>query len=478
MTITHRRAKIVATVGPATASDEKLAGLISAGADILRLNFSHVTHQMCSALIPSIRRIAHELEKPVAILQDLQGPKIRTGRLQSGATVELQHGEDFTITSRPLLGDATVVSTSYRQLPQDVRAGDHILLADGLIELEVLRTNDTDIVSRIINGGALGENKGINLPGVNVSIPALTEKDLVDLEFGLSQGVDYVAMSFVRRPEDVVSVLNVIERRGLDVPVIAKLEKPESIVNLDQILDVAYGVMVARGDLGVELPPERVPVIQKKIIQRANEKNRLVITATQMLESMITNPRPTRAEASDVANAVFDGTDALMLSGETAAGLHPIEAVQMMSRIIEEAEHFAKELSRPLQHSSTEELSFPAAVCDAAFHAASSIGARAIIVFTQTGATARLISKYRPTSEIIAFTPHDFVTRRMNFYWGVKPMIMHPISNVDELIHALDRVLLERNVVEENDKLVILTGAPIVEQGHTSLLKLHSVTRR
>lgn len=478
MSQAHRRARIVATIGPATTSEEKLRELILAGADVMRLNFSHGSHEDHAARLQAIRRIARELDKPIALLQDLQGPRIRTGKLAFGTEVELQPGQLFKITSEPILGDANRISTSYKDLPHDVKKGDRILLADGSIELDVLETNQTEVMCKVIDGGTLGQNKGMNLPGVAVSLPALTDKDRLDLEFGLRQGVDYVAISFVRKPEDVVAVLDTIAAHEQDVPVIAKLEKPESITNLDQILEVAYGVMVARGDLGVELAPERVPVIQKHIIQKANESNRLVITATQMLESMMSNQRPTRAEASDVANAVFDGTDALMLSGETATGEYPIEAVQMMARIIEEAEHFAKELSRPFQFAAGEKIAFPAAVCDAAFHAARAVGARAIVVFTQTGATARLISKYRPASEIIAFTPHELVTRRMNFYWGVKPMIMHAISNVDELIQALDRVLLERNLTKEGDKLVILTGAPIVERGHTSLLKLHSVTKR
>lgn len=452
-----------------------LRKLIEAGVNVARLNFSHGTHQQYAQVIRNIRSICAELDTAVAIMQDLQGPKIRTGRLQDGGPVQLKSGQPFTITTRPVTGNSGRVSTSYAGLPRDVRAGDRVLLSDGAIELVVRQTTDAEIQSEVLAGGTLAENQGINVPGVMISAPPLAEKDLKDLEFGLEHKVDFIALSFVRRASDVRSLKEKLAKASADIPVIAKLEKPQAIENLDEILDISEGVMVARGDLGVEMSPEKVPVIQKDIITKANRWGKLVITATQMLESMINNPRPTRAEASDVANAVFDGSDAVMLSGETARGQYPIESVRMMVKIITESEKV-----EPRSHLTEDDqyltnLTFPEAVCDAAYHASRVIRANAIIAFTQTGATAKLISKYRPSTDIIAFTPHAHIVSRMCLYWGVKPMCMHEITNVDELIRALEKILLDRKIVKRNDNLIILTGAPIMEKGHTSLMKLHHV---
>lgn len=440
-----------------------------------RLNFSHGNHESHLETLRNLREISEELGLSIAILQDLQGVKIRTGPLENGNPVELKKGETLEITTEAVAGTAERISTSYESLPRDVQRGDRILLSDGLIELSVLSTTDKSVVCQVLTGGTLNQNQGINIPGAAISAPALTSKDLSDLEFGIEHQVDFIALSFVRRPEDILELKRILSDRKVEIPVIAKLEKPTAIENLDAILDVCEGVMVARGDLGVEMPPERVPVIQKQIIRKANRKNRLVITATQMLESMIGNPRPTRAEASDVANAVFDGTDALMLSGETAAGKYPIESVQMMARIIEEAEQMVSE-HPPRRAAGDADLDFPEAVCDAAYHASKAIHARAIVAFTQSGSTAKLISKYRPRTDIFAFTPHRRVMNRMCLYWGVKPMLMEAILNVDELIRELDRQLIESRLVKEADNLIILTGAPIIERGHTSLMKLHSVS--
>lgn len=468
-----RRAKIVATIGPGTQSRDMLRKLIHAGMDVARLNFSHGSYETHKSVIRSIREVSLELGKPVGILQDLQGVKIRTGTLKDGKPVELKTGGELTITTRAVIGSSKVISTGYKALPYDVKPGDRILLSDGLIELEVVSATEEDIECNIVSGGALAENQGINAPGSDISAPPLTEKDVDDVIFGIENEVDYVALSFVRRPEDVLELKTRLDDRGADIPVIAKLEKPRAIENLDSILDVCDGVMVARGDLGVEMPPERVPILQKKIIQAANKKGKPVITATQMLESMIKKPRPTRAEASDVANAVFDGTDAVMLSGETAVGAFPIETISMMCKIIEESEstleHF---LTRK---ASGYRLSFPDAICEAAYYASQSIRTKAICAFTQTGSTARTIAKYRPQTEILGLTPEERIMRRLCLYWGVRPMLMRAIEHVDELIHMLETTLLEKELIKNGDNLIILTGAPIIEKGHTSLMKLHRV---
>ena len=469
-----RRAKIVATIGPASKSPEILQGLILAGMDVARLNFSHDDHQSHQKTITDIREVSKALKKPVAILQDLQGLKIRTGQLENGTPVRLISGQQFVITTDPIVGHQEKVSTSYAAFPADLETGNRILLSDGLIELRVLSTTSTEVVCEVITGGMLAERQGINLPRVKISAPALTEKDLQDLDFGMEQHIDYLALSFIRRPQDVLKLKERLAIHKRDTPVIAKLEKPMAIDNLGIIMDVCDGVMVARGDLGVEMAPERVPVIQKHVIQQANKRGKIVITATQMLESMIHNPRPTRAEASDVANAVWDGTDAVMLSGETAIGHYPVESVVMMAKIINEAEGMGGP-SRAQQPETAENLSFPEAVCNAAFHASKSINARAIVAFTQTGSTARVISKFRPSADILGLTPHVKIVNRMSLYWGVQPLRMREISNVDQLIQELDKLLLKQKLVQNGDNLIILSGAPIVEKGHTSLMKLHAV---
>ncbi len=472
-----RRAKIVATIGPASQSPEMLGKLMEAGMDVARLNFSHGDHESHGKTILHIREASKLLSKPVAIMQDLQGLKIRTGPLEDGAPVELETGQTFVITIQSVAGNSERVSTSYEALPKDLRPGDRLLLSDGLIELRVLTTTRSDVECEVIAGGTLAENQGINLPMVKISASALTEKDLRDLEFGAEQQIDYLALSFIRRPRDILKLKERMAQKNWDAPVIAKLEKPMAIENLDAILGVCEGVMVARGDLGVEMAPEKVPVIQKHIIAEANKRGNLVITATQMLESMIHSPRPTRAEASDVANAVLDGTDALMLSAETARGHYPAESVAMMARIINEAEQM-ENASHTERSQKSRPLSFPEAVCDAAYHVSRSIKARAIVAFTQSGSTARLISKYRPSTDILSLTPNPNILNRLALYWGVRPILMHEIGNVDQLIEALEELLLDQKWVEEGDDLIILTGAPIVEKGHTSLMKLHTVKAR
>jgi pyruvate kinase len=442
--------------------------------DVARLNFSHGDHDSHGKTIARIRKASKEIGKPVAIMQDLQGLKIRTGQLENQEPVELIDGQQFAITTETIEGNRDRVSTSYDLLPRDVEKGNRILLSDGLIELRVISTTDTEVQCEVVSGGTLGETQGINLPQVNLSRTGLTAKDLTDLEFGMEQRVDCVALSYIQSAEDILRIREEISSRNHDTPIIAKLETEAAIDNLEAIMEACDAVMVARGDLGVELPPERVPVIQKQVITRANQMGKAVITATQMLESMVSNPRPTRAEASDVANAVFDGTDAVMLSSETTKGRYPVASVVMMAKIIDEAER-AGTRTRAGRLEKAENLSFPEAVCNAAFHASRSINARAIVVFTQTGATARLISKFRPSADIFGLTPHCHVMNRMALYWGVHGIQMSEIANIEQLIEGLDNLLLKLQLVAIGDKLVILTGAPIVQKGSTTLMKLHQV---
>ena len=465
-----RRAKIVCTIGPASDSPEVLRQLIAAGLDLARLNFSHGTHERHADTIRAIREASTAAERPIAILQDLQGPRIRIGALaqpvsvKAGTTIMLSVATD---------GPASSIPVTYAQLPADVKPGDRILINDGLVELVVERSEKTSVLCRVLTGGVISSHKGMNLPGVSVSAPTLGDKDREDLAFGLSHGVDYVALSFVRSPEDILSARDYMKRYGAEAAIIAKIERPEAIERLEEIVAVSDGVMIARGDLAVETSPEAVPLLQKRIIHTANARRVIVITATQMLESMTENPRPTRAEASDVANAVLDGTDAVMLSAETAAGRYPVDAVRTMARIVETAESGAVE---PMMTSATGALSFPAAICGAGARAARETNAKVAVAFTESGTTARLLSKERPPVPIVAYTPHAAIQRRMALYWGVLPRAMRTISNTDELVRELERSLREDKLAGSGDRIVILLGAPAGTRGSTNLLKLHTIT--
>ena len=467
-----RHSKIVCTIGPATSSAAMIERLIEAGMDVARLNFSHGTHAEHAGRIALLRDAAIKHQKPIAIIADLQGPKIRTGPLVGKTPVELKAGQRFVITTAKLMGDANRVSTTFRPLPREVHRGNRILLSDGLIELRVMQVLGEKVVTEVVNGGVLGEHKGINLPGVQLRVPALTAKDRADLAFALKEGANYVAVSFVRHAEDVVLAKNLIKRAGRDTPVIAKLEKPEAIENLDAILRVADGVMVARGDLGVEMSPERVPVVQKMIIARAREARRPVITATQMLESMTQNPRPTRAEASDVANAIFDGSDAVMLSAETASGKYPVEAVSMMARIIEDAEANITDFPRPPMQ---EKLKVAETVAELVCHASRELHMRLIAVFTHSGFTARLVSRYRPLVPIVAFTPEAETRRRMALIWGVIARGIADVKKVDGLAEIAEQRLLEEKLVKKGDVIGIVAGTPMGIRGTTNFMKFHVV---
>jgi pyruvate kinase len=470
-----RRAKIVCTIGPACNSEAAMRDLMRLGMDVARLNFSHGTHEDHAHNITRLRRAAEREGRTICILQDLQGPKIRTGTLENHEPVLLKTGSVVTITPQDVPGNATRISTTFPGLARELSAGARILLSDGLIELRVRGSRGTDILCDVINGGTLGEHKGINLPGVALSIPALTEKDRADLEFGLNHGVDAVAASFVRTAADVGLVKQILAAHRSDIPVIAKLEKPQAIDHLEEILEAADGVMVARGDLGVEMAPEKVPVIQKYVIRRAGVWRRPVITATQMLESMVENPRPTRAEASDVANAIFDGSDAVMLSAETASGAYPRESVALMARIVVEAECNMADFMQPRRRRENRGLSVAETICEAIAHSAEDLPMGAIAVFTETGNTARMISKYRPQTPIYAFTHVTPVLHRLNLYWGVHPVRCSQAHSAEEMVNMAEQDLVRGGVLKPGDVLGVVAGTRQAS-GSTNLMRLHVVT--
>jgi pyruvate kinase len=473
-TLKNRRARIVATLGPASSQPETVRALLAAGMNVARVNMSHGSHEAHEKTIRTVREIAASLHLPLAILLDLSGPKIRTGKLTDGRAVQLQASQSLTITTREIVGDAQIVSTSYAHLPTDVKAGDCILFADGAIELRVERVENTEVLCRVIHGGLLGENKGINLPGIKLSAPSLTEKDKADLRFGLEQKVDYVALSFVRAARDCISAKTLIELLGGDVPLIAKIEKREALDDLDNIIRESDGVMVARGDLGVETAVESVPFHQKLIIAKANAAEKLVITATQMLESMTQEPRPTRAEASDVANAILDGTDAVMLSAETATGAWPVRAVETMARIICFTESCGTQLKLQrepfhLHHTGDE----GRAIAEAAIFAAEEIRASLIVVFSKSGTMARHISALRPAQRIIAFTPHESTRNRLAAVWGLEPHLLDFSGRGGELLTRADELLLRLGIAHRGETIVLMAGRLPQHPGLSSMMKLH-----
>ncbi len=477
-----RKAKIIATIGPASQDEETLEKLILAGMNVARMNFSHGTHEEYAGCIATIRRLSTKLGISVGILQDLQGPKIRVGELSE--IIQLAEGEIVTLyaeSTPPPEGEGEKIPVDFRQLFASVRTSDRLLLDDGRLTLEVLSVKDRNtLTAKVIIGGPLSSHKGINLPGVQLRIAGFTEKDEADLAFGLSQGVDAVAVSFVRTAEDMRKVRYAMERfaNGKNLPLlIAKLEKPEALDHLDAILEIVDGVMVARGDLGVELPPERVPVQQKHIIKAANDGAKFVITATQMLESMITNPLPTRAEASDVANAVFDGTDAVMLSAETAAGKYPVESVEMMDRIVREAEMHFMEWGTE-QHVHGFEQSDAASMARAAQALANDKNVTAVACFTTRGQTAWLMSKIRPRVPIMAFTPDQNTYQRLAFMWGVRPQLVPFANSVDEMLDYVDAALMKSDVVQIGDQVVMVCGFPVGAVRPPNMALLHTVGER
>jgi pyruvate kinase len=469
----QRRAKIVATLGPSSRSESVFRELVRAGLDVARLNFSHGTHPEKLELIQMVRRVAREEGKTICVLGDLQGPKIRTGRLLNKTPIQLETGQRLTITPRDVAGTLECISTVFPTLAENLEPGSRLLLSDGLIELRVVAMDGDDVECDVINGGILGEFKGINLPGIPVKVPSLTEKDEVDLVFCMESKVDAIALSFVRTAEDVRVVKEKIAKYNGDVWIIAKLEKPQAIENLDSILAIADGVMVARGDLGVEMPPEKVPAIQKLVIRRAAEYRKPVITATQMLESMVENPRPTRAEASDVANAVYDGSDAVMLSAESAAGKYPVEAVRMMARIVSETEDQMQLTPLAAPHTSSRvRLTIAETICESMAHATEDLDIAAIAVFTETGATARQLSKYRPKPPVFALSSSEEVINRMPLLWGVQPILCPKLTTTEQMVTIAEHLLEAAGYLHKGDILGIVAGTRTLT-GSTNFLRLH-----
>ncbi len=471
---TPRRTKIVCTIGPATSSPERLAALMQAGMNVARLNFSHGTRESHATTIERIRQVSDTLALPIGILQDLPGPKTRTIGPANGP-VELREGAKFVLTTRSVPGSAEEVSVTLATLPQDVRPGNAILLDDGNIELEVVKVRDQDVETVVVTGGPLSAAKGINVPNVTLSVSSLTERDIDFLHFGLEMGVDLVALSFVRSVGDVLTARSIIDRTDKRPLLIAKLEKHEAIENLDEILAAVDGLMVARGDLGVEIPIEQVPLAQKKIIAAANHVGKPVITATQMLESMIVNPRPTRAEVTDIANAIFDGTDAVMLSGETAVGAYPIQAVRMMDRVAREVEP-ALPYARMLQD---KERDLESTIFDAisydAVHAAAQLDAKLIVAFTSSGTTARRVAKYRPHIPILAVTPDRASWHRLALSWGVTPYIVAQSESIEHMTAEARTAALETGMARVRDRIVIIAGVPVGYPGRTNLLRIETL---
>jgi len=466
-----KKAKMVCTLGPASNTKETIQKLVRAGMDVARLNFSHGSYDEHAHLIKLVRQVSKETGKPVAILQDLQGPKIRIGQFEEGP-VTLEAGDRFTITTRAVGGSQSEVSTTYTNLPKDLKKGDAILINDGLIKMKVHSVDDKDVQCIVVNGGVLYDRKGINLPGVKVSEPSLTKKDRRDLEFGLKHDVDYIALSFVRDEQSIRELKEIIAEK--QIPVVAKLEKPEALDKLDEIIAETDVVMVARGDLGVEISPEQVPIVQKRIIEKCRLNGVPVITATQMLDSMMVNPMPTRAEVSDVANAIFDGSDAVMLSGETAFGKYPLKAVRMMNSIISEAEKSDYIRVAEFKTKGSQHFTFSQSICHSAAVGATDTKANCIVVFSESGYTARMMSRYRPTVPIVALTSHVETLHRMALYWGTAPLLLKEKIAINISLNKLETYLKDLGMVRDSDKIVIIAGST-QEEGGTNLLRLHRV---
>lgn len=467
-----RRAKIVCTLGPATSTPETIRELVQAGMNVARLNMSHGSHDFHAKSYDLVRQISDETLHAIGILADLQGPKIRLDEF-NGGSAEIRTGDQFTITTRDLKGDNTICGTTYKGLAGDCKPGDIVLIDDGKISLVVTSVTATDVITKVVDGGTVSNHKGINLPGVAVSVPALSEKDIDDLRWALRQGVDLVALSFVRKASDIKDVHRIMDEEGIRIPVIAKIEKPQAVENLAEIIDTFDAIMVARGDLGVELPLEEVPLVQKEIIELSRAAGKPVIVATQMLESMITMSRPTRAEASDVANAVLDGADALMLSGETSVGAHPVLAVTTMSRIIKHIEDEALQRLPKVADdgSDTVALAMTAAAVDVANH----INARSLVVFTETGQSALFIARHRPENSILAFTPNPRVRNQLSLAWGTETFLVPPVYHTDEMVEQIDRTLLELNRFNRNEYVVVIAGVPPGVPGTTNGMRVHQL---
>jgi pyruvate kinase len=465
-----RKAKIICTLGPASDSPQVIEGLIRAGMDVARLNFSHGSHEDHRRRANMVRKIAAKVGRPVAILQDIQGPKIRLGRFEGGQ-LTITGDQVVTVTTRNVLGQGSVIPTPIKSLPRDVKPGDPILLDDGKVRLEVLRVKGQDVTCRVRVGGLLKDQKGLNLPGALVSVPTITQKDALDLAFGQELGVDFVALSFVRTAEDIVRARAHVAKH--QTPLIAKIEKPQAVDNLEAIAAVSDGVMVARGDLGVEMPLETLPMTQKRAVSQVNRQGGLVIVATEMLESMINNPRPTRAEVSDVANAILDGADAVMLSGETAAGKYPVDACATMSRIVEEAEARGTFLNRVAPFERSDEIS--TGVAAAAVAACAQLRISTLVAYTESGYTARLISEFRPQARILGLTPNKSTISRMALYWGVESQLVGRVNSTDAMIRQVRQLCHKVGVCTPGTPVVIVAGVPLNVTGNTNMIAVHRI---
>jgi len=466
-----RRAKIVCTLGPAVESIEKITELIDAGMNMARLNLSHGGHDEHQKRLDLVRAAAKKANKEVAILVDLQGPKIRLGRFSSGPH-ELSRGDTFTITTDDVAGTKDKVSTTYKGLPGDCKAGDAIMIDDGKVSVQVVQVKGNDVITKVIQPGMVSNNKGINLPGVAVSLPALSEKDIADLRWGLKAGADFIALSFVRNAADIKDIHKIMDEVGVKVPVIAKIEKPQAVENLQEIVDAFDGIMVARGDLGVELPIEDVPMVQKRCITMARESAKPVIVATQMLDSMISNSQPTRAEATDCANAVLDGADALMLSGETSVGDFPIDSVKIMARIIERTEDVALDQIPPLKHSPATKAG---AITKAATEVGLTVGAKYLVAFTQSGDSARRMSRLRSPIPMLALTPEIGTYNRLALSWGVESLLTATVNHTDEMVMQVDTILIESKRVKIGDLVLIVAGSPPGIPGSINAMRVHKI---
>jgi pyruvate kinase len=471
-----RRTKIVCTLGPSSNTLEKIEQLYLAGMNVARINFSHGSHEDHARTMEFVRKVAKKHQYSIPILMDLQGPKIRVGKMKEGSQI-LRAGNLITLTPEVIEGTSERIPIDYSYLTSDAVSGDRILIDDGLLELRVVEVNEREVQAEVIVGGVIKSRKGVNLPGVKISMPSLTEKDIEDLEFGLTQDVDYVAMSFVRKARDIQDVISRVRAAGSNAGIIAKIEKPEAVENIDEIIEESDGIMVARGDLGIEIASERVPQVQKNIIERSRTAGKPVITATQMLDSMITNPRPTRAESSDVANAVLDGTDAVMLSGETAAGEYPVEAVKTMDKICRTIEENAESIYYSLEYRKPDwkEKQVIESLSYSCVTIAENVEAKAISTITHSGNTARRIAKFRPKVPIIAFTESQKVRRQLNLVWGVDSVKLRQIFDTDQSVGMMEDYLRKNGLVEKGDRIIIATGMPIAKRGRTNMLKVSTI---
>lgn len=471
-----RNTKIVCTLGPTSETEEVLKKLILSGMNVARMNFSHGTHEEHKKRFDLVKKVRTELDKPIAIMLDTKGPEIRTGSFENGE-IFLNENQEFIVTTREVLGNEKICNITYKGLPNDIKQGDEILIDDGLIELEVLEViNDTDIKCLVRNQGPVKNHKGVNVPGVKINLPAITQKDIDDIKFGIINDIDFIAASFIRKAEDVIDIRRILEENGAEhVQIISKIENQEGVNNIREIIEVSDGIMVARGDLGVEIPTEDVPLVQKSLIRWCNAVGKPVITATQMLDSMIRNPRPTRAEVTDVANAIIDGTDAIMLSGETAAGKYPVEAVETMANIAERIEDSLDYKRAQRSRILGKDITITNAISHATCTSAQSLEASAIITATSSGYTANAVSKFRPECPIIATTPSERVMRKLALVWGVHPILSKESKSTDEIIEISVKDSLEKGLISDGDLVIITAGIPVGVSGSTNLIKVHIV---